>query len=498
MSGRCPPSSELSALLDLGLSAQDRERVQSHLLECYLCRDELADLRKTRELVNRSLNEAPLPASPSADFSARLIKIAGEAADQPLRTRPFDGSRHGAATLPSRARRHRNRGLTASVVVSLLLGLVATGWLAAPDVEASAVNPGSRPRAMLIHSLEQRPMGADPALSLLSTADLERFRTDSPAREPAFNRKTALTPGQLSRLARSTGSAQTMGVSGLHRAWLRVGEHGYQATARVDSSPGQGSEISLYDVQGVLAQRGHLPDGADRLPMSLLASHYRLQGFASAGTVAGVATDLVEASADGRVTARWWIEPRTAMVLWHSSYAPDGRLAASAGLLEMQHAKHPFVAHMGPVIATTTSGANQMPLASVPTLTEHGCSCAAKLAGLPLTQMAHAGPLASAETVVYSSYGDGLFTTVLSQQQGALPAAPPGLIWDVDLAAYRNAHNPAEVTWQSGQKVFTLTTSGGEDHLREAVAALPHEPPVLRTRTERILAGWRVIFGMKG
>lgn len=501
MSGRCPPSADLTALLDLGLDDEDRESLQSHLLDCYLCRDELADLKRTRDLLNRSLTGADGPAQPSADLAARLVNIAGEVADQPLWTRPFDNTRETRASpiaLPSRARRHRHRVLAASMVCAMLVVLVGAGWMAAPDVEAAAVTPGAKSRALLTEGLERRPMGADPALSLLSASELERFRTDAPGEVPSVSTAKALTGPELTKIATAAGRGHTtVSVSGLHQAWWRVGENTYQGTARINSSPGQGSEVSLYDADGAVARQGHLPDTADRLPMSLLAAHYRLRGFASASTIAGVSADLIEASADGRVTARWWVDPQTSMLLWQATYDSDGRLAASAGLVQLHHTKTAFVAHLGPTIAMISSP-SKMSMTAVPALAERGWSCASELAGLPLSQMALAGPLGARDSVVYASYGDGVHTIVLSEQNGSLAASTPGLSWDADLRAYRNEHNPTEVSWQSGKKVFTVTSSGGEEHLRRAVASLPHEPPLLRTRTERVLSGWRTIFGIRG
>lgn len=500
MSGRCPPSSDLSALLDLGLDANEREHLQSHLLDCYLCRDELAELRHTRELLNRTLAETDAPSRPSSDLSARLVNIAGEGAHEPLWTRPFDATRDSQTVraLPSKARRNRRRVVAATVMLSMLVAFVGTGWLAAPDVEEAALTPDAKPRLMLLDSLERRPMGVDPALALMSVGELDRFRTEARGEAPNIATKVPLSEKDSTRLAIALKRGQrAVGVSGLHLAWWRVGESAYQGTARIESSPGQGSEVALYDAGGVLARKGHLSDTAERQPMSLLETHYRLQGFGSASVIAGVPADLIEASTNGRVTARWWVDPSTSTLLWHTAYDPDGQLVASAGLLEMRLDKTTFKAHMGPAIATV-SRTSDMPVAAVPALTQRGWSCAAEVAGMPLIKMAHAGQLGAGDSVLYSSYGDGIHAVVVSEQRGALAAKTPGLSWDPELRAYRNDHNPTEVSWQSGKKVFTVSVSGGEEHLRAAVAALPHDPPLLRTRTERVLSGWQAIFGMRG
>lgn len=497
MSGQCPPSSELTALLDLGLDAPDRERVQSHLLDCYLCRDELAGYRRTRELLNRSLSDASIPAQPSDDLSARLIDIAGHEAHSPLRTRPFDGARAGTPSLPSRARRGRRRVLGAGVVLAVLVALVGSGWLAAPEVEAVALAPGTKPRVMLAESLERRPLGADPALTLLSISEPDRFRTDSPVLEPSIDRSSPLTDAQVTRLAHSGGPAEaSTSVSGLHRAWLRQGEHTYEATARIDTSAEQGSEVSLYDSRGVLTRQGHLPDGPDRLPMSLLASHYGVRGFAAASFVAGAQADVLEASSDGRVRARWWVDSQTSMLLWHTAYGVDGGLIASAGLLDVRIEESRFVAHLGPAIARNTR-TDAMSLTAAPGLAEQGWSCSGELAGLPLTQIANARPVEADSRVVYSSYGDGVDALVVGEQNGALSESLRGWSWDSELQAYRDDSVPTQISWQSGRKVFTVTASADNERLRQAVAALPHEPPLLRTRSERILAGWRAMFGMR-
>jgi hypothetical protein len=49
--------------------------------------------------------------------------------------------------------------------------------------------------------------------------------------------------------------------------------------------------------------------------------------------------------------------------------------------------------------------------------------------------------------------------------------------------------------WQSSDTVFTVATDGPAEVAERAVAELPHDQPVLRTRVERVVDGWRALTG---
>ena len=87
----------------------DRDRLLHHLTSCAPCRQEIAELRAVRELLNRN---APSSAA-SGELAPRLMAIAGPHADVPLCSRPF--GRAGLGSLPSRRRRVRRRAIAATL-----------------------------------------------------------------------------------------------------------------------------------------------------------------------------------------------------------------------------------------------------------------------------------------------------------------------------------------------------------------------------------------------
>ena len=104
----CAELAELrSAYVDGALEQRDRERLLVHLVECADCREDVDDLRAVRELLTHA-REEPAPAAP--DLSSRLVSIAGQAAHEPLWTRPFRRTAApGGLGLPSRRRVRRLR-----------------------------------------------------------------------------------------------------------------------------------------------------------------------------------------------------------------------------------------------------------------------------------------------------------------------------------------------------------------------------------------------------
>ncbi|WP_375390374.1 anti-sigma factor family protein, partial [uncultured Amnibacterium sp.] len=134
MNRSCDDLAELrSGFVDGALSAEDSERVVSHLLGCAACRAEVAELRAVRDLLGRSRRDAAAP----APLSDRLVSIAGDGSARPW-TQAFDRTR--ILALPSARRRARVRTLLGAVAVAAVFTAVGlTGWFAAPSASLATV-----------------------------------------------------------------------------------------------------------------------------------------------------------------------------------------------------------------------------------------------------------------------------------------------------------------------------------------------------------------------
>lgn len=497
MNGRCPRGETLSALLDQALTTSAREKVQKHLLDCSHCRAELAELRRLRTMMTR-----PRPrtdATPSS-LTDRLVGIAGEDASLPLNARSFTSP---GGVLPTRQRRNRRMLVVAAVLATTLVAFVGIGWAAAPPVQTAALDPGSN-RDELAAVLADLPLGMDATAAVLSVTDLVELHSTDRVPEPTWTSNDAsstrpLGEGEaLAALSRAADARHQVAVSGRQAAWIAQGEQSLHAIADVQRQPGQGAEVALRTSGGGTVANGYLPapDVTIGVPTS-----YRLAGLAKAGTLLDRDVSLVEArSTDaGATVARWWIDQATGLVLWQTLAGADGRLIESAGFTSFATTPDAFVSHLP--VRLNTASAPDLHLAMRAELSAAGWACAGELGGLPLVKLrGNAGTTGNSGTSrtdgegVHTVYTDGIDTLVVSQQRGALGTTPEGYTWDATIRAYRADGPVTELTWQSGNRVFTVTAFGSGERLDEAIGLLPHDPPLLRTRIERVQAGWHHIL----
>lgn len=490
-----PLAGDRSALVDGSLPPGRRERLLVHLVHCTPCRDDVAELRRVREaLRGPAATEAP------RELAERLLRIAGEEARTPLRGQPSRRTRPGSRT--SRRRRRLRATAAAVAVGTTVVGAGALGWAAAPAAALSAVaDPGVRARAELGATLAQLPL-VDPAVGAVVAADPADLDGPAPAagRQPALLGERPLDPvSAVAALRRALTAGGQVGYRGVQDVRTTSATGTLGAAVAVRSVPGQGSTAEVRDALGAVVATSTVPaSGPGRMPdegaVELLSTHFRLGGWAD-GQVAGRAAAVVQASrADGSVAARWWVDDATGLLLAQQTFDADGTLRLSAGFAVLEvgtSALDQPAAPTTPVAAVTTAG-TALTLSNAPVLSRAGWACDERLAGLALVRLRSDG--AAEPGAVHLVYSDGVSTLTVHEQRGLLAAGPEGSSWDTGLGAWTRSGPSALASWQSGDRVFTVTTDGPGTLLAAAVASLPHEAPRERTTMERIREGWGTLL----
>ncbi|WP_425309905.1 sigma-E factor regulatory protein RseB domain-containing protein [Ammonicoccus fulvus] len=473
---------ELAEMVDGALGLRELERLNAHLVDCAGCRAEADSLRTVRDRVRGVNSEAP-----ASDLTDRLLKIAGERADQPLWARPFDRGRAGA--LPSHRRRKRHAVAGVMTMTCLLLaGLVGVGWAAAPPTRTPALDPGPVARSEFA-AVQGETALANPAVIAARAAEATETKTGD-ADVPLGPEGSFSTEGARDWLQRAEAARLTVPHAGLQTVQIRHLAGFWVTGVEVEATPGRSTRVAFPDRTGVTRSAlvpAEETSGIDRL----LADHRML--VAPGPRVAGRDTVVVEARAGDRATARWWVDRETALILWQQTVDVSGATTLSAGYRSVSVGPSADPTHLPPRLVIRPSTAN-LTLASVGVLQGQGWQCADRLAGLDLARVRSD----RTDTMVHTVYGDGIVTLSVLQQKGALTGPPDGFVWDPGMRAYRSLGITTMYAWQSGDTVFTVVTDGPAHLADRAVAELPHESPVLRTRVDRVVDGWLHLIGVAG
>lgn len=487
----CRQAPHLSAFVDGAMNHTEREWMMRHLVRCAECRAEVAELRAVRSRLQSRAEASPV--NPSDSLAGRLVGIAGDDAEQPLWSRPFDRCAPEAERRLPRQRLRSRMQRGALVLMTLTVAMVAAGWLAAPPTTTPALDPIEEARGDFSAALTGNPL-SNPALNAALTID----EGNSYLREPVSPGPSASEPlgaerayAELSRAERARGSVR---VTGVQKVQVRYGT-GYrvsQVSVRARQSAGQVVQVhQLHGSATRMLVAGHdTPTGVD-----VLREKFDLQAF-DGPEISGRASTLVEARDAGGIVARWWLDRETGVLLWEENYGSSGQILESAGWSALRiRGSEPAATLPQPEPPQTLAQVqtHAMALTKAPELQAKGWVCESSLGGLDLIRLR--GQEAQGDpSVVSSVYGDGIRTVLVHQQKGALAGAPAGSTWDPQLGAYRHSGVPTVLTWQSGDRVYTVVTDGDDDLAAQMVAELPHEAPVLRTRADRVLAGWERLW----
>lgn len=472
---------ELTELTDGALGVRDTERLNAHLVGCRECREEFASLRRMRDQLRTAGSARGAPPA----LTDRLLSIAGPAADRPLYARPFDRSRGRA--LPSR--RRRTQQLVAGVMTLtclLLAGLAGVGWAYAPPPGPPATDPGSVARDEFVAVLGESAL-ANPAVNASRAGDAARAKTLS-LTGPAAPAGLLVDKDALALLERADDARFRVAYSGTQLVQVRH-RAGYWVTeARLAARPGRGIEIDLPDRAG--ASRSVLVSEAGSPGVSVVGHTHQLVA-APGAPIAGRPTVVVEARQAGRPSVRWWLDTDTGLVLWEKRFGSEGEVTLSAGYRTIAVGRVEDPRHLPPRLAARGSTAN-LTLTAATHLAEQGWQFTDQLAGLSLLRVRGDRE----HPMLHTVYSDGVTTLSVIQQKGALTGPPRDFVWDPDQHAYRSLGLTTMYSWQSGDTVFTVATDGSADVAARAIAELPHDGPVSRTRVDRVVEGWRALVGV--
>jgi sigma-E factor negative regulatory protein RseB len=264
----------------------------------------------------------------------------------------------------------------------------------------------------------------------------------------------------LAVLERAVHAGRTVGYRG--RQHIATGP----ASAVVDVShrPGRRSVLRAPD--------GSVPAVAtaalDPRVVSLLAASYDLAVVGS-GRCTGRTTTVVEARrADGQVAGRFWVDETTGLLLRRDVFGEDGERLRRSEFVDLE------VRAAADVAATEPA---DLP-AAVEELRAGGWRVPDGLPGGFALFDARLSAPGEREHVLHLAYSDGLSTTSLFAQRGALGSAPPDGFRPGQVAGrpvWRHAGVPERVVWSGGGAVWTLVSDAPAGAVRDAVATLPRD-----------------------
>jgi sigma-E factor negative regulatory protein RseB len=255
------------------------------------------------------------------------------------------------------------------------------------------------------------------------------------------------------------------------QAGRTVGYRGRQSVAA-------GSAATVVDVSHRPGHRSVLRGRSRALPVvataaldarvvSLLAASYDL-AVAGSGRCTGRTTTVVEARRDGRLAGRFEVDEDSGLLLRRDVHGDDGRRLRSSAFVDLEVRAAADVAP-----AETTD----LP-AAVEELRAEGWRVPDGLPGGFRLFDARLSAPDEPDHVLHLAYSDGLSTTSLFAQRGALgTTAPDGFRRDEvgGRPVWVRPDVPRRVVWSGGGVVWTLVSEASADVVRDAVAALPRD-----------------------
>jgi putative zinc finger protein len=467
---------KVSALIDGELSPNARTRALAHARGCAQCRQEIAETLEVKRRVNRL---APV------EVSADLVDVVGSITvpPQPVPT----GSR---PTLLSRV--FAGAGSLSAVVIALayVVGAPQTS-------EAKPVNPPVEEfAAEFADGAGQMPL-ADPGVGVL---DADRVSGDirSPlAISPGTGASTRTGPTSGSNVALGAPAVWESGddhaaVVELGRALDAPAQVGYVGAlviqsfvrGRVDSTrlvvqhvPEQGTEFYLLRHNGRVRSATFVADPAgaknrsDMESLEALDSAYDL-GFDGQQAVDGRMATVVTASLHGQVSARFWIDVATGVLLQRELYA-DGQLVRRSTFTIFHRTRHGFIPHLSPEPPSPPTTAVSMSFA--PALNDKGWACPERLNAH--FQLAFLNQVEADGAVMRVEYTDGLSRLSVFEERGSLDASSLAGFRSVTYGGhlvYVKPGLPMLAVWESDGTVFTAVTDAPQQMVGNLISRLPH------------------------
>ncbi len=474
---------KVSALIDGELQGRARKRAIAHARACAVCQQEL---EQTYALKQRLLGLAA--AEPPADLFATLGAV---------RPAPTSGGVTSSPWTTVAARRALVGAGSVSLAVLTLAYAVGAPQepehqVAPPIEEFSAEFAGSTGAAGL----------SDPAVEAIATK-VTTTRNSSRSGPPFA--------AQVGRSLTATGSHGATGddrraVRLLHQAATAPARVAYSGTRRVswfgpqgessvtlevEHSPRQGTSFATSDPDSptatfVAARESSGASGLGGQPVDLLIDSYDV-AVVGHDNLAGRQATVISASRDGDVTANFWIDDASGMLLRRELY-DGGALVRSSDLTSLQTTRKGFIPHLPPEFEAPSATPVSTEFAA--TLTDKGWACPQTLPSDFHLTLLHR--LDGKRDVMHAAYSDGLSTVSVFEEHGQLDdAALPGFdrITSDGGSIWVKEGLPTMAVWQSGSTIYTVLTDAPPSTTADLVAALPHTAPPESSSVSRLGRG---------
>jgi sigma-E factor negative regulatory protein RseB len=273
--------------------------------------------------------------------------------------------------------------------------------------------------------------------------------------------------GALAVLERAVQAGRTVGYRGRQSVatWRDADE---RSATVLDVSHLPGHRSVLRTPNGSRAVPGVATAALDPRVVSLLAASYDLS-LAGSGRCTGRSATVVEARRDdGEVAGRFWIDDASGLLLRREVYGEAGRRLRSSEFVDLE---------VRPAADVPPEQTTDLP-AAVEELRADGWRVPEGLPGGFRLFDARLSAPDEPEHVLHLAYSDGLSTTSLFAQRGALGSAPPDGFRREDVGGrpvWVRADVPERVVWSGGGRVWTLVSDAPGDVVRDAVATLPRD-----------------------
>lgn len=467
----------LSALLDDALSGADRERLSTHVLRCRHCTAALRELRHARDVLRRSGGAS---SAPDPGLSQRLLAIGEQGAPQPP-----------AATRRADAAPNRAIPVGMAMVLMTLVAVTGIGWLSAPASEAATADPRQQGEGAFAAAVAAAPLGSAATAAVVTAPRTALTARTTPLAATPIRAGAELSERQLAGVLRAE-SASAVAHDGVWHVEVRSDDTSVTARVRVQSRPGQGTQLTVHGTGDQQVAASFVPDGArppDGATRDLLGAGLTAQ---DGQVIAGRDAVVLETTGEGDLVRRWWLDRDTGLLLRTESLVA-GTVTSQAGYSKLHVGPEAtFLSHLQPQLGLSAAGAT-MTNSHALSLQTHGWFCREDLAGLPL-RSAH-GDSRVAPQRLRLTYGNATHQVTVLQQPGTLPETLPGFVRDPDRDVLVHPGWPRITTWQSGDRVFVVAGVAPAPVLSDVVADLPHDEPAGSGPVDRVRAGWARVGG---
>ena len=455
---------KVSALIDGELSSHARSRALAHARTCRSCRQEIAETLDVKRRVNRL---APV------EVSADLLEVVASIAPAP---RPRVSS--GRSTLLRKA--VISVGSLSAVVIALAY------VVGAPDTtQASTVNPPVEEfTAEFADSTGLAPL-SDPVVGASAAGGTESvtFGGSQSWLPPSSSHRVGAAPNDpreaVQLLERAVTAPERVAFEGTRVVRSMTPDGNSSFVVQVHHVPQQGT---VFDVRGTASEPSSssfvsvseaADDGLEGKPIAPLLAAYDVVMDGSQ-VIDGRHTSVISASQNGQVSARFWIDDATGILLRRAMYV-GGRLVRMSGFTSITTSRHGFMQHLPPEMQALPATTLSPTIAEA--LNDKGWTCPVQLSRDFHLSFLH--QVDAAGGAMHAEYTDGLSTVSVFEERGALDPSTLGRLPPVSRwAATRSMCVlgwPTVAVWQSGKEtVFTVVTDAPEQLTGALLSRFPH------------------------